>query len=136
VFVPRLIVGALCTAAIVVPVPAATAEISFQEGTGIFEGITFIDIAGEIGPDDGHRFEEIARKITGNPKLVSVTLSGPGGDLIAGLRIGTVIHDRGWSTVIGANSTCDSTCGYIWIAGLTRVATKSSHILQSKLQPT
>lgn len=130
----RLITGALCccVATFMTPPAVEAAEISFVPAdmeNRLFPGVAFVRITGEIQPDDGQRFEEIAQKITGDhPKVVIVTLSGPGGNLVAGLRIGTVIHDRGWQTSVDADSTCDSACGYIWIAGVTRSASKTSHI--------
>jgi hypothetical protein len=57
-----------------------------------------------------------------------VVLSGPGGDVIAGLAIGTIIRNHGSLTYVDGGTTCESTCGYIWLAGVQRGATKTSHI--------
>jgi hypothetical protein len=148
----RFTAGALCfcAAALTGPLTAAAAEMSllptFDMGvldaffpprtprSGRAPLVFGVNIAGEIMPDDGQRFEEFAQKITSDPKydpkhdLVTVMLSGPGGNLVAGLRIGEAIHNRGWSTAVDANSTCESACGFIWIAGVTRGASKTSHI--------
>ncbi len=93
------------------------------------QGMTYVSIIGGITPDDPQRFEETTKKLTGDPKqLVTVVLAGPGGNLIAGLSIGIKIHERGWMTSVLDNSICESVCGAIWIAGVPRGATKTSHI--------
>ena len=133
--VARLTAGALCycAAAFVLPFAAAAAEISLEQGKllkwlgddAVFSNVT---VSGVIEPDDVQRFESIAQKVTAEPSHAGVTLSGPGGDLIAGLSIGAQIHQRGWTTFVPANLACESVCGYIWIAGVPRRVTDTSHI--------
>jgi hypothetical protein len=130
----RFAAGALfyCAGLVVAPLAAVAAEMSYEPAkpnAWIFADTAFVAIDGEIQSDDGRRFEQIEQKITrDHPKYVIVGLSGPGGNLIAGLRIGTTIHEHGWATAVGDDKTCDSVCGYIWIAGAPRIVSKTSHI--------
>jgi hypothetical protein len=93
-----------------------------------------IAIDGEIMSDDDRRFKDIAQQAAANPNLINpkagilVTLSGPGGNLAAALKIGTEIHNRGWDTFVEPDKSCESACGYIWIAGNARWAANTSHI--------
>ena len=92
-------------------------------------GSSTIYLDGEITADDAQRFNDIAQRVTkDHPKVVMVVLSGPGGNLIAGLAIGTIIHEHGWLTFVDGGATCESVCGYIWLAGTQRGATKTSYI--------
>jgi membrane-bound ClpP family serine protease len=116
-----IIIIALLTVFTVVKAEAATITVNPPE-----HGMTLIAVTGEIVPGDDRRFAEIAR--SAKSELVVVNLSGPGGDLAAGLRIGTTIHDRGWTTRVPKDSRCNSTCAYIWIAGIQRGVTTTSYI--------
>jgi hypothetical protein len=49
-----------------------------------------------------------------------VALNSPGGDLRAGIEIGTIVRMRGFATVVPAESACASACGLIWLAGTPR----------------
>jgi hypothetical protein len=117
----RAIIIVLLAVIMVLKAEAATITVNAPE-----HGMTLIGVTGEIMPGDDRRFAEIAR--WAKSELVVVNLSGPGGDLAAGLRIGTMIHDGGWTTRVPKDSTCNSTCAYIWIAGVQRGVTTTSYI--------
>ena len=113
--------------------PAVAAEMYYEPpvpNAWIFSDTAFVVVDGKIVPDDVQRFDRVVQKIAlDSPKHVIVGLSGPGGDLIAGLRIGTAIHEHGWATMVaGADKPCESVCGYIWIAGAPRIVSNTSHI--------
>jgi hypothetical protein len=109
---------------------AITAEIIFQtypaaEGS---DEVSFIEIKGKIKPGDADRFDVEANKVSTKPHRVFVLLSGPGGNLLDSLHIGTAIRSKGWYTSVPAKKECDSSCAYIWIAGVSRSADVSSRI--------
>jgi hypothetical protein len=116
----------------VLSLAAAAAEMSYEPpvpNSWFFPDTAFLLIDGKITPDDVQRFDQVAQKIAVySPKHVIVGLSGSGGDLIAGLRIGTTIHEHGWATAVGADKACESVCGYIWIAGAQRIVQETSRI--------
>jgi hypothetical protein len=85
------------------------------------------EITGEIRPGDDRRFnDEIAKYMKWD--LLTVALSGPGGNLLTALHIGTIIRTHGWSTAVDDGGVCDSACAYVWLAGKQRFAGKTSLI--------
>jgi hypothetical protein len=108
---------------------ARAAEIKFQTYPAGIEAsgeITFIEIKGKVMPGDADRFDVEAKKVSTLP--VYVLLSGPGGTLLDSLHIGTAIRVKGWYTSVPAKKECDSSCAYIWLAGVSRAADVSSRI--------
>jgi hypothetical protein len=109
---------------------AIAAEIKFQtypaaEGS---DEVSFIEIKGKIKPGDADRFDAEANKVSTKPHPVYVLLSGPGGTLLDSLHIGTAIRSKGWYTSVPVKKECDSSCAYIWLAGVSRAADVSSRI--------
>jgi len=109
---------------------AIAAEIKFQtypaaEGS---DEVSFIEITGKINLGDADRFDVEANKVSTKPHPVYVLLSGPGGNLVDSLHIGTAIRRKGWYTSVPAEKACDSSCAYIWLAGVSRAADVSSRI--------
>jgi hypothetical protein len=109
---------------------AIGAEIKFQtypaaEGS---DEVSFIEIKGKIKPGDDDRFDVEANKVSTKPHPVYVLLSGPGGSLLESLHIGTAIRGKGWYTSVPVKKECDSSCAYIWLAGVSRAADVSSRI--------
>jgi hypothetical protein len=109
---------------------AIAAEIIFQtypaaEGS---DEVSFIEIRGKIKQGDADSFDVEANKVSTKPHPVYVLLSGPGGTLLDSLRIGTTIRRKGWYTSVPAKKECDSSCAYIWLAGVSRAADVSSRI--------
>ena len=50
------------------------------------------------------------------------------GNLFAGLAIGAMIHQPGYSTFVAPSSQCASVCGSIWLDGTWRILTPSSKL--------
>jgi len=114
--------GLLALAASVIGTPTIhAAEIRV---VGTRDDSVVIAIVGEILSGDDQRFETVA----GNAAHALVTLSSPGGNLFAGLVIGAMIHDRGYSTFVGPGNQCASVCGSIWLGGTRRFLTPSSKL--------
>ena len=83
-----------------------------------------IRISGEIAEDDFDKFSAIAAHY---PKA-QVDLSGPGGSIEDALQIGEMIHQKGYTTIVGSGSTCASACGYIWLGGTTRTVAGNGEV--------
>ena len=84
-----------------------------------------IKISGEIEPGDDLKFEQLSAQMKDD---VSVVLDGPGGVFIPALTIGEIIKARHWRTRVSANSSCVSSCAFIWLAGSPRIAARTSMI--------
>ena len=84
-------------------------------------GRTFVDLVGEILPDDEKNFEErVANLGSVMQRNVVVTLGSPGGHAIAAMAIGELINKHGWTTYVPSGMPCASSCGLIWLAGTPR----------------
>jgi len=77
---------------------------------------TLIEISGPIEKDYGEKFLALTKEI----KRGDVILSSAGGDLRAGIIIGTQIHAKGFATSVNAGAACLSSCANIWLAGTPR----------------
>lgn len=99
---------------------AATFNVEFDSATQQ----TQISINGELNSDDGDRFSSIAHRY----QDAIVSLNSPGGSLLSGIQIGTVIRLRAFYTVVKNNSMCASACAYAWLAGVQRYAEGNSKI--------
>ena len=82
------------------------------------DDLIILKLNGEITAGDGEKFAAAATNYFGSN--VVVILSGPGGNLFAGLSIGETIKSRGWGTFVVSHSECASVCGLIWVAGSPR----------------
>jgi hypothetical protein len=86
--------------------------------------VGLVRIVGEIVAGDElqflmkvSRFEEAA-----------VILESPGGNLNAGLRIGEEIFRRRFHTGIAPGSLCTSACALIWVAGASRMMSRTARV--------
>ena len=76
-------------------------------------GWTVIQVYGEIQPDDFATFQRYTENVDPDATLVIVT--GPGGNLSAGIRMGILVHQK--KLIVGAMGLCSSSCALIWIGG-------------------
>ena len=93
--------------------PLAAAEIKVVPQAG---GATVITLAGEMLPADGGHFAELAS----NREGVLVVFSSPGGNLLAGLRIGQFIRLHNFATLVPDGQHCASACALAWLGGAQR----------------
>jgi hypothetical protein len=84
----------------------------------------FFVVSGLILPGDGPKFSELVAGV----KKGIVVLEGPGGDLSAGLWIGSAIHTSGLSTSVFPGKSCASACALAWLGGRNRYMSETSHI--------
>ena len=84
-------------------------------------GRVFVDVVGEILPDDDKAFQQkVANLYSVVQRNVIVTLASPGGDAVAAMAIGKFIRKRGWTTYVSSGIPCASSCSLIWLAGMPR----------------
>ena len=60
--------------------------------------------------------------------MKSVALDSPGGSVADALKIGRLIHDKGFSTIVAPGALCASACPLILAGGKKRVASSKSAI--------
>jgi hypothetical protein len=91
---------------------AMAAEISVRP----IKNTAIIAVTGTLNLDDGQKF---ADAITGyNTGLV--VLASDGGNLLAALRIGTLIRSTNFATAVREKSECLSACAIVWLGGAAR----------------
>jgi hypothetical protein len=73
-------------------------------------------VAGDFAYGDGERFQRIATTL---PKA-TVAFDSPGGNLLAGLKIGETMRTRGYSSLVPDGSVCASSCAIAWLGGTKR----------------
>ena len=83
-----------------------------------------ITISGDFNLGDEERFDAVARTA---PKAL-VDFDSRGGHTITGLRIGAVISQRGFSTLVEDDRVCASSCALAWLAGAVRYLAPRGHV--------
>lgn len=83
----------------------------------------WISVTGDIVFSDIARFQSVSDETQGT---AIVYFNSPGGDLEAGIKIGRLIHKRGWNTAV--DDTCASACALAWLAGRVKLAGEKSRI--------
>jgi hypothetical protein len=78
-------------------------------------GWTVIQVYGVITPSDVATFESYTESVDPDTTLVIVT--GPGGNLAAGIGMGVRVHLK--KLIVGVMGECTSSCALIWIGGET-----------------
>jgi hypothetical protein len=106
--------GALLSLSILIAneIPCDAADIEVVHDSGVPE----ILVAGKFDPEDGEAFANKVSGLTGGIVLLNST----GGSLLAGLRIGSLIRLRSFTTVVPDRTICASACALAWLGGSTR----------------
>jgi hypothetical protein len=77
--------------------------------------------SGETMPGDYHRFLAVLPRAIAYHRTedypIDVWLDGPGGDLDEALKLGRLIYDLGFTTLVDDHSECASACALIWLGG-------------------
>ncbi len=115
--------GNLCRAVLLAFLIGATAASSTgsaatMEANKGADGGNLILISGEIFRGDDERFATLAGATADD---ATVVLDSIGGNLVAGLRIGSAIRMRAWRTAVPDGATCASSCGLAWLGGVRRM---------------
>jgi hypothetical protein len=75
-----------------------------------------VSVIGEIKPNDGDRF---ATLVIAMPTAI-VALASPGGNVLAAIKIGKIVRNSRFTTVVPEKMTCASACALVWLAGVRR----------------
>jgi len=78
-------------------------------------GWTIIQVYGEIKEGDLATFVRYTENV--DPAATLVIVTGPGGNLLAGIGMGLRVHEK--KLIVGAMGMCNSSCALIWIGGET-----------------
>ncbi len=78
-------------------------------------GWTVILVSGVIKSEDAATFESYTENV--DPAATLVIVTGPGGELSAGIRMGMRVHQK--KLIVGTMGMCVSSCALIWIGGET-----------------
>jgi hypothetical protein len=108
----RALLGAVVGLAAAVGSPACAAQFGISR-TG---PTPVILVAGDFSFGDGERFQRIAATL---PKA-TVAFDSPGGNLLAGLKIGETMRAKGYSSLVPDGSVCASSCAIAWLGGAKR----------------
>jgi len=117
----RVVLGHAARAALVICVAVAVVQPRNHARAAEFqtfevEGIPILLVLGEFKLEDGNAF---AKKVEGWERAV-IAFGSPGGNLLAGLRMGTIIHLKGFDTMVSDSQSCASACALAWLAGTNR----------------
>lgn len=85
-----------------------------------------ISISGEFNENDDAKLRSVLE--AKNQQYKSISLSSPGGNLMAGLRIGELIRKYQLSTNVPSNSICASACGFAWLGGVKRAVEEKGNV--------
>lgn len=103
---------------------SAVSAATMEAATGA-DGGSLILISGEIFRGDDERFATLAGATADD---ATVVLESIGGNLVAGLRIGSAIRMRAWRTAVADGATCASSCGLAWLGGVRRTVGQRARI--------
>ena len=78
-------------------------------------GWTVIQVYGHIQPADFATFQSLTENV--DPQTTLVIVTGPGGNLAAGIGMGMRVHQK--KLIVGVMGMCTSSCALIWIGGET-----------------
>ena len=78
-------------------------------------GWTVIQVYGEIKEGDLATFQRYTENV--DPAATLVIVTGPGGNLLAGVGMGIRVHLK--KLIVGVMGMCTSSCALIWIGGET-----------------
>jgi hypothetical protein len=83
-----------------------------------------ITVEGRIENNDFEKFRSFA---VNYPKAI-VVFKSPGGALVEGMQIGSLIRMRNFTTLVDDNSYCASACALAWLGGTKRLMTATAKV--------
>lgn len=95
---------------------ASAAEIDVRHSDN---GTTLIAIEGEFETTDVDAFRTKVAPLV--PGRAMVALRSDGGSLVAGIRIGSLIREKKFTTVVPDEASCASACALAWLGGARRL---------------
>jgi hypothetical protein len=89
-------------------------------------GSALIVITGDFELGDVDTFRSKAEALSATN--VTVAFRSEGGRLVAGLRIGALIREKKYTTVVPDGATCASTCALAWLGGKRRLLGQDARV--------
>lgn len=131
---PRLARSVLLAGLFVVPNLGSAAEMSayayrtdYSDGPG-----AYIIISGDTERGDYRRFLKVLPEAialhSSRENPIDVWLEGPGGDLDEALKLGQLIYDLGFITLVDKGTECASACALIWLGGASLYMHPEAHV--------
>jgi hypothetical protein len=109
----------ICASLLVVLLSALTAAQAAEiDVKPVDSGSTLVVIEGDFEHDDVDTFRKKVAALS-TPR-VTVAFKSDGGSLVAGIRIGTLIREKKFATVIPDGASCASACALAWLGGSRR----------------
>ena len=108
----RLLILALCALLSAGSAQAASISVDLRGA----DKPALVSIQGTLILNDDEEF----RARTASLSQAIVAFESNGGNLLAGIRIGTLIRTRGFATLVRAGSQCASACALAWLGGTVR----------------
>lgn len=99
----------------------SAADITVEPNPG---GPALIRVTGPIVQEDAAKFEGIASGYTS----AFVVFDSHGGSVYAALKMGTLIREKRFTTLVGSDTVCASACALAWLGGTTRFMAANAHI--------
>jgi hypothetical protein len=96
----------------------ATAHAANFTVTYVGNGSALIVVEGDFEPGDVDAFRTKVAAL--NTPRAAVAFRSDGGSLVAGIRIGTMIRDKKFTTIIPDHGSCASACALAWLGGTRR----------------
>jgi hypothetical protein len=115
--------GAVCVGAAAL-LTVAVADAATIELKTLTDGAALVRISGDLQLAD---IEDFRTKIAALTKA-TVELQSDGGSLLAGIRIGSLIRMKNFTTVVRDSAQCASACALMWLGGTRRLMEKGAHI--------
>jgi hypothetical protein len=88
------------------------------------DGSALVSLQGDIELDDIAQFWARAATLS----KATIAFRSNGGSLLAGIRIGAVIRERGFVTLVPDGAQCASACAVAWLGGLQRLMGNGSKV--------
>ena len=86
--------------------------------------LDLIEVIGDLAIDDEKKFIQLA---LGTDDAI-VAFHSPGGNLFAGIEIGTAIRLKGFSTYVPDGLLCASACSLAWLGGRSRLMSDTAKV--------
>ena len=98
--------------------PAVAADVTSRTGA---DGTVTVTLAGRIGRGDPAALDAALREASASgTRVATVSLSSPGGDAAASLRLASAVLSAHLATTVEAGRTCASACFVVFAAGRPR----------------
>ena len=101
---------------------AEAAEIRLEGNNA--DGVPVVSVKGDFVERDIERFADVTKDLDS----AVIVFESDGGEIVAGIEIGTRIRLRGYQTVVDNDTDCFSACAIAWLGGTTRYVGRGAQV--------